>query len=106
MAKFTVSAVEYREKQPVTTEGTMYQATEAFCEKHGIDGLNLALHVTDDAGKVYKVTPLQHAKLKADEHKKNPRKPPVESDMTAEIVAEPEASVEEKPEPKHDKKHK
>lgn len=93
MAKLTVIAVDFKEHHPVTTDGTQVQAIRAFLEARGLDGLNLNLLITDDAGGQFKVTQAQCAALMAQEAISNPRKKNYE--VAAEpIVATPQVAPE------------
>lgn len=75
MAKFTVVAVEYKEHKPVTTEGTQLEAIRAFLKANGLDGLNLNLLLTDEAGTRINVSQMQCAAMMEQDAKDNPKEP-------------------------------
>ena len=104
MAKLTVTAAEYKEHHPVTTEGTIAQAVKAFLKTRGLDGLNLHLHIVGDDGKRYDVTQTQCADLMTQHVKDNPA-PVVAPEPIVEEVAKEEPAVEkEHPAKPHHKK--
>jgi len=109
MAKLTVMATDYKEHQPVETEGTPIEAIRAFQKARGLDGLNLNYRIISDNGAVVDVTSQQAAALAEQWAKEHPSPelkpvsvdPAVVTESVAKSLEGPKKEPKEKEEPKH-----